>query len=150
MSEERKEGVRAWWRDRHGAVWENSPTPAQREAYGPFTMEYRHRPPEGAPEPGERRMRDGIEHEARHVYVNHADRWNVATSSSLRRSGYVPLHEWITLPLAPPKPKYRLAAVELTEEQADAFQEFIALGDSVSSWSFPDLASLLRIEEIPE
>lgn len=150
MNEERKEGVRQVWVSPAGHVWTREPTEGERRL-GQFHTAYLHTPPEGAPEPGERRMRDGIEHEARYVYVNHADRWNVATSSSLHRRGYVPLHEWLLLPLAPPKPKYRLAAVELTPREVTVVNEFMrACRKHHTVTNSQIVASLLRIEEIPE
>lgn len=115
MSEERKDGVKAVWRS-NGVTFGSPPPKALRDKYH---VEYRHTPPEGAPEPGERRVYLGHVRVVRHVYQNYTDTWWVAMVDEGDPSHKTVCHldDWTRLPLASSKPKYRLPAVELTAER---------------------------------
>lgn len=142
MSEERKEGVRAVWMSRRHTTWRRAPTDDEAREWGPFTLEYRHTPPEGAPEPGERRVDNwGRVSTVRYLYLNGKGCWCVVTDVLTHF-----LTAWLSLPLAP---KYRLAPVELTEEQVEAVREWAAWVAGLNGTGrATTVASLLRVEEI--
>lgn len=155
MSEERKEGVRKVWVSAENDIWTKEPAEWERKLYGPFHTAYLHDPPEGAPEPGERRVSSERAHVARHVHESfYGAWWVVCQSEDDGVHTAFPLGTWLRLPLAPPKPKYRLAAVDLDDEKRAAVYRFMDEAarnpsDGLAS-AARVLTSLLRIEEIPE